>query len=101
KVYGILAAGKPFVAAVEQGSESAMIVEEHRCGVRIEPDDPAALAEAILQMEHEPLEDMGRRGREAFERAFDRPIATAGYIRLLEELVGDGSGNAGRSPDVH
>jgi colanic acid biosynthesis glycosyl transferase WcaI len=87
KVYGIMAAGKPFLAAVERSSEPALIVEEHGCGLRIEPDDPSALAGAILRMEHEPLEEMGRRAREAFERVFDRPIATGAYRRLLESLV--------------
>jgi colanic acid biosynthesis glycosyl transferase WcaI len=87
KVYGIMAAGKPFIAAVERGSEPALIVEEHGCGFRIEPDDPAALSEAVLRMAREPLDEMGRRGREAFERSFSRPIATAAYRRLLEGLV--------------
>jgi glycosyltransferase involved in cell wall biosynthesis len=87
KVYGIMAAGKPFLAAVERASEPALILEEHGCGVRVEPDDPAALAEAILRMKHEPLEEMGSRGRAAFEQVFDRPIAAASYRRLLESLV--------------
>jgi colanic acid biosynthesis glycosyl transferase WcaI len=87
KVYGIMAAGKPYIAAVERDSEAALIAEEHRCGLRVEPDDPEALAEGILGMRDEPLEDMGRRGREAFERLYDRPIATEAYRRLLEELA--------------
>jgi colanic acid biosynthesis glycosyl transferase WcaI len=87
KVYGIMAAGKPFIAAVEKGSEPAMIVEEHGCGVLIEPGDPVALADAVVRMAGEPLEEMGRRGREAFERAYDRPIATAAYRELLEGLL--------------
>jgi colanic acid biosynthesis glycosyl transferase WcaI len=86
KVYGIMASSKPFIAAVEPGSEPALIVEEYGCGVRIEPDDPAALAKAILEIAEKPLDEMGRRGREAFERRFDRPIASAAYRSLLEEL---------------
>jgi colanic acid biosynthesis glycosyl transferase WcaI len=86
KVYGIMAAGKPYIAAVEHGSEAALIAEEHSCGLRVEPDDPVALAEGILGMRDDPHADMGRRGREAFERLYDRPIATGAYRRLLEEL---------------
>ena len=38
KVYGILAAGRPYVAGVERGAEPALIAEEHACGVRVEPE---------------------------------------------------------------
>jgi colanic acid biosynthesis glycosyl transferase WcaI len=88
KIYGIMAAGKPFIAAVEQGSESALIAEEHGCGIRVEPDDAHALAEAILRARDLPLEQMGSRGREAFERFYDRPIATEAYRKLLESVAG-------------
>ena len=87
KVYGILAAGKPFIAAVEQGSEPALIVREHGCGVRIEPGDPRALADAVLEMCDGDLVGMGKRGREALEARFDRPIAARAYLDLLESTV--------------
>lgn len=87
KVYGIMAAGRPFVAAVDPGSEPALLAEEHGCGLAVEPGDAPALAEAIRRARDLPLDDMGRRGREAFERLYDRPIATAAYCRLLEEVV--------------
>jgi colanic acid biosynthesis glycosyl transferase WcaI len=88
KVYGILAAGKPFIAAVEEGSEPAMIVQEHGCGLRIEPGDPPALATAILGLRDDAdLITMGKRGREALESRFDRPIAAEAYRELLGSLV--------------
>jgi glycosyltransferase involved in cell wall biosynthesis len=77
KLYGIMAAGKPYVGAVEPDSEPALVAEEHGCGIVVEPDHPGALADAILQAREMPMEEMGRRGREAFERLYDRPIATA------------------------
>ena len=39
-----LAAGRPFIAAVEKGSEAALLAEEHGCGIAVEPDDAHALA---------------------------------------------------------
>jgi glycosyltransferase involved in cell wall biosynthesis len=87
KVYGILAAGKPFIAAVEEGSEPAMIVREHGCGVRIEPGDPYALAHAVIEMREADRVGMGKRGREALESRFDRPIAVKAYLDLLESTV--------------
>jgi len=87
KVYGIMAAGRPFIAAAEEGSEPARIVREHRCGVRVEPGDPGALAKAILWARESDLAAMGDRARQAFEQRFDRPLASAAYLRLLEELA--------------
>jgi glycosyltransferase involved in cell wall biosynthesis len=87
KVYGIMAAGKPFIAAVATDSEPALIVETHGCGVRIEPDDPAALADCILHMRQSSLGEMGQRGREAFERHYDRPLATSAYRTILETVA--------------
>ena len=34
KLYGILAAGKPFIAAMEAWAEPAVIADEYGCGVR-------------------------------------------------------------------
>ncbi len=91
KVYGILAAGRPFVAAVEDGSEPALIVQEEACGLRVEPGDPEALAAAILRLRDDPVEreEMGRRARKALEDRFDRSISTEAYRSLLEDLAGN------------
>ena len=87
KVYGIMAAGKPFIASVEAGSEPAMIAEEHRCGVRVDPGDAAGLAAEILRLRGEDLDDMGRWARAVFDAHYDRPRATSAYARLLEALA--------------
>jgi colanic acid biosynthesis glycosyl transferase WcaI len=87
KVYGIMAAGRPFVAATEDHAEPAIIAREHGCGLVAVPDDAAALADTIVRAREEPLEEMGRRGRVAFERLYDRPVATGAYQRLLEEVA--------------
>jgi glycosyltransferase involved in cell wall biosynthesis len=90
KVYGILAAGKPIIAAVEEGSEPALIVVEHRCGRRIEPEDPEALAEAVLEMRNTQLEDMGRQARIAAEEHYNRRRASKAYLALLEQITSRG-----------
>jgi glycosyltransferase involved in cell wall biosynthesis len=87
KVYEIMAAGKPFVAAVQDGSEIARLVDQYGCGVRVDPGDGAALADAILALDGGDGSDMGRRGREAFESTFRREIATAAYRDLLEQVA--------------
>jgi len=90
KVYGIMAAGRSFVGAVEESSEVAMLIREHECGARVDPGDPEALARAILEMREAPRDAMGKRGRLAFEGLYDRPIATEAYRELLEEVASRG-----------
>src|SRR4029079_7913362 len=43
KVYGILASGRPFVAAVDPSCEAAVIAREHHCGTIAPPGEPDAL----------------------------------------------------------
>ena len=49
KTIDYLSAGKPIVAAIE--GETAQIVRENHCGVVASPEDPQALADAILALE--------------------------------------------------
>jgi glycosyltransferase involved in cell wall biosynthesis len=88
KLYGILAAGRPFVAAVDAESEVAAVAAEHRCGIRVEPGDPAALAGAILTYARDPDERRaaGERARQA-SLAFDRAVHVAKYARLLHDVT--------------
>src|SRR5262249_33870263 len=47
KLYGILAAGRPYVAAVDPSCEAADIAREHHCGILASPNDPDDLAARI------------------------------------------------------
>jgi colanic acid biosynthesis glycosyl transferase WcaI len=85
KVYGILAAGKPYVTAVEAGAEPQTIAEEFECGMRVEPGDAEALAKAIRIMRHEAdLKAMGVRARQALEQRYERQLSSRAYRQLLE-----------------
>lgn len=87
KVYGILAAGKPYVAALEEEAEPARIARDHGCGLRVDPRDPQALASAIRDLRQRDLVALGRRARAAFESRFDRDTRTEAYRVLLEEVA--------------
>ncbi|MGH2750693.1 MAG: glycosyltransferase family 4 protein [Actinomycetota bacterium] len=86
KTYGILATGRPAVAAVEAGSEVALTIEELGCGMRSEPE-PQCLAETIAKMKVSPLDEMGRRGGKGLEERFQRSRLTSRYIAVFEEIV--------------
>jgi colanic acid biosynthesis glycosyl transferase WcaI len=50
KLYPILAAGRPYVAAVESMSEVASLTDRHRCGVVVTPGDAPQLAAEIVRL---------------------------------------------------
>ncbi len=89
RLYGILAAARPVIAAADDDSETARLVAEVGCGVVIPPGRPEHLARTI-RAAHEgayDLEEMGRRGREYVEREADRSVAMARYRNLVAELL--------------
>jgi colanic acid biosynthesis glycosyl transferase WcaI len=98
KVYGILAAAKPFVAAVERGSELDLLIEEHRCGARVDPGDDEALARMILTLRDHPDPQMGRRGRSGFEASYRRQTATSAYRTMLQEVASGRSLQSAAAP---
>jgi colanic acid biosynthesis glycosyl transferase WcaI len=85
KVYGIMAAGRPFIASMESDAEAARTAREHGCGMVIPPDDPAALAEAIRWCRSHPneLACMGANARAALLAHYDRSIATHRFERVV------------------
>ena len=89
RLYGILAAGRPVLAAADEDSETAQLVREVGCGIVLPPGRPDLLADAIRAAaggEHD-LEEMGERGRAWVEANADREVAIGRYRALLAELV--------------
>lgn len=66
----------------------AGLIQEHRCGVVVPPDDPKAFADAVLWMRDHPdeLRGMGERSRMLAEEQFSREKAGAEFVRTLEEV---------------
>jgi colanic acid biosynthesis glycosyl transferase WcaI len=87
KLYGILAAGKPFIAAIDDWSEPALIAREHGCGVAVPSGDAKLLAQAISSLAAtDELDEMGNAGRRALEERFDRRRAVDAYRELLASV---------------
>lgn len=86
KSYSILAAGRPFVASVDEGTEIAQLAVRSGAGLAVPPEDGEALTKAIRALLDAPeeLEERGRRGRRFVEGwASPEAIAVA-----YEDLVG-------------
>lgn len=82
KVQSYLACGRPIVAALD--GEGARVIREAGAGVSVPPENPSALAEAVLtmaNMDRAAREAMGTDGREYFEKNFQRDM-------LVDKLIG-------------
>jgi glycosyltransferase involved in cell wall biosynthesis len=89
KLYGILAAARPYVAAVEEDSEVARVTRANGTGLLIEPDDPERLVAALrwATANHGELAEMGRRGRRLAEAEYDRRRAVASFEAVLRQAA--------------
>lgn len=85
RTYNILAAGKPILAMVEEGSEVARVVEEEAVGWVVPPNDPGRLTEAIRDIlrRRDELPRMGRSAREAALSKYSLGTAIEAYRREL------------------
>ena len=86
KMFEYMAAGIPVIA-----SDIALwrsIVERNRCGICVNPRDPAAIAEAIdLFVMHPDLaREMGENGRRAVVDQYNWPLESAKLVRFYECL---------------
>jgi glycosyltransferase involved in cell wall biosynthesis len=88
KLYGILAAGKPYVAAVEPNSEVAVLTARHCSGLVVDAEDPMALAQAIrrLHANQELRDTLGANARAA-AAGFDRKLAVEQYHQVFSRLA--------------
>jgi colanic acid biosynthesis glycosyl transferase WcaI len=89
KLYSILAAGRPVLAAVDEGTEVARTVTRAEAGLAVPPDDPARFVAALRELLASParLEAMGRAGRR-FVEGWASPAAVGlAYAELFDELV--------------
>ena len=86
KLQGYMSAGKPVIAAI--GGGAAQVIAQSGCGLCVQPGKPEELAEIMTQFMEQPSQaaQMGKRGREYFEKHFSLDIFTAQLERQLEEL---------------
>lgn len=89
KLYSILAAGRPYVAAVEEDSEVAAITRAHDCGLLVAPGDVEELVHAIQRLQRD--RSLARRLGENAGRAsaqFERRKQVRAYHDLFEGELG-------------
>lgn len=90
KLYGVLAAGKPVIAIMNRGCESARTIERHGCGVVVAPGDSRGLAGVLSDLKNNPAEvaTMGQAARAAYEHHYSLAEVAARYGTLFTKFPG-------------
>lgn len=86
KIYGVMAAGKPIMGVLEQGSEAHRLIVESECGVVAEPQDYKEIGRQIThlyKLNHTELTNCGLRGRSYLEQHLRKNISLEKYRKLL------------------
>lgn len=99
KIISCFLAGRPVIAGVLRRSETACIVREASAGWVVEPENPAALANAFLQAataNRDQLRRMGEQAREYAAQNLSRESNLPRVLRLLYSAAQQGRTNAAR-----
>ena len=85
KLFTIMAAGRPAVAAVDKESETRRLIQSAKAGTCVDPEDPAALAGAILHYYEHRVEGelAGQSARLFVELQFQPSSIADNYLEML------------------
>ena len=89
KIYAILAAGRPFIAMMDEAAEVARIAREEAVGFVIRPGEARTLASTIGDAIGRPeiLRQMGARARRVAVDRFDRHKVTREFDAMLTRVA--------------
>ena len=81
KLYGVMAAGKPVLGVLDEGSEARLIVEDCNCGVCIEPGNYKDISNNIeyILNNKEEIRALGSNGRQYLETNLTKEVSINKY----------------------
>ncbi len=86
KEFDYMASGKPIILAAKPANN---IVEEAGCGITVPPENPEALAKAIIELYHLPKEkrkEVGEKGREYVEKYHNIAVLADKLEKVVREV---------------
>ncbi len=87
KLYGVMAAGKPVLGILEEGSEARLIVDEAKCGLSVSPGDYQAIYQLIktfIEMKDSAeLKEMGCHGRDYLLNHLTKDVSIRKYYNEI------------------
>jgi glycosyltransferase involved in cell wall biosynthesis len=86
KIYGIMAAGRPYLTISDKESEAAILAKEFGCGLWGAPSEPNEIAQTISwAINHrDEIEKIGQAARQIAEMKFDKNIVMKEWLSVLE-----------------
>jgi glycosyltransferase involved in cell wall biosynthesis len=90
KIVWAMATARPVITCLDLEGDAPKLVREADCGISLPPNDPHALAEAILRLAAQPAEcrRMGENGRAFVLSHLSVKAAAAKLCVLFEEVIG-------------
>lgn len=87
KIFEAMAMRRPIILGVR--GEAQQIIEDAGAGLAVAPENPVALARAILRLadSHEARRRMGENGRRCVEQEFDRTMLAAKLLAALGAIA--------------
>jgi colanic acid biosynthesis glycosyl transferase WcaI len=94
KMLEFMSCARPVILGVD--GHARKVMEQANAGIFIPPEDPAALAEAVIRLAASPAlrESLGRNGRQHILRYFSRQDTAKVYLDLLQDLLERGERRA-------
>lgn len=89
KLYGILAAGRPYLTNAPAGSELHAITTTHQIGLTVQPGSVRAIADRILWAADHPaeLENMGCNARRLAESEYTEQHSITKFRTILQQVL--------------
>ena len=96
KLFTIMAAGRPAIAAVDHGSDTWKLLEASNCGLSVPPENARKLADAILYYFRNPAArtEAGRKARQCTEEQYDPGALAERYLDAMRTAIRVRSGSA-------
>jgi glycosyltransferase involved in cell wall biosynthesis len=92
RLFEYMAAGLPVIVP-SYSSEICRIIEAENCGLTVDFENPAALAETMVHLYQNPQtsREMGRRAREAFEKRLNWKVEVQPLLDRIQSWYPDGA----------
>jgi len=89
KIFNIMASGRPILAVTPPTSEVVELLEMAQCGVNVQPDKPARLAQKILEIKNQSLllQRWGENGRSYVLKHYSREKCVDLYEANLQRIA--------------
>lgn len=87
KLWDYMMAARPIVWAINSAIDP---VDEAGCGITVPPEDPKAMAEAILrmcEMSSEERQEMGMRGHEYVLKYHSTPVLAGKLLEVMNDVI--------------